>query len=65
MNRNDEDLIEIPLGENNFIEPAEYDGVQPTTLPGGELPAASVARASAARSASWFRLTSTATYGGR
>lgn len=33
MNRNDEDLIEIPLGANNFIEPAEYDGVQPTTFP--------------------------------
>jgi hypothetical protein len=33
MNRNDEDLIEIALGENNFIEPAEYDGVQPTTFP--------------------------------
>ena len=33
MNRNDEDLIEIPLGADNFIEPAEYDGVQPTTFP--------------------------------
>ncbi|MDX1493836.1 MAG: hypothetical protein R3253_07255 [Longimicrobiales bacterium] len=33
MNRNDEDLIEIPLGVNNRIEPAEYDGVQPTTFP--------------------------------
>jgi len=33
MNRNDEDLIEIPIGANNFIEPAEYDGVQPTTFP--------------------------------
>lgn len=33
MNRNDEDLIEIPLGENNFIEPAMYDGVQPTSFP--------------------------------
>jgi len=33
MNRNDEDLIEIALGENNFIEPAEYDGIQPTTFP--------------------------------
>jgi len=33
LNRNDEDLIEIPLGANNFIEPAEYDGVQPTTFP--------------------------------
>ncbi|MGE0159887.1 MAG: hypothetical protein AB7T31_10795 [Gemmatimonadales bacterium] len=33
MNRNDEELIEIPLGPNNFIEPAEYDGMQPTTFP--------------------------------
>lgn len=33
MNRNEEDLIEIPLGENNFIEPAMYDGVQPTSFP--------------------------------
>jgi hypothetical protein len=33
MNRNDEDLIEIPLGPDNFIEPAEFDGVQPTSFP--------------------------------
>jgi len=33
MNRNDEDLIEIPLGPDNFIEPAQYDGVQPTSFP--------------------------------
>ncbi|MGD8281966.1 MAG: hypothetical protein PVF69_12475, partial [Gemmatimonadota bacterium] len=33
MNRNEEDLIEIPLGENNFIEPAQYDGDQPTSFP--------------------------------
>lgn len=33
MNRNDEDLIEIPLGENNFIEPVEFDGMQPTSFP--------------------------------
>jgi len=33
MNRNDEDLIEIALGEDNFIEPAEFDGGQPTTFP--------------------------------
>ncbi len=33
LNRNDADLIEIPLGANNFIEPAMYDGVQPTTFP--------------------------------
>ncbi|MBM4184095.1 MAG: hypothetical protein FJ207_07680, partial [Gemmatimonadetes bacterium] len=33
MNRNEEDLIEIPLGPNNFIEPREFDGMQPTTFP--------------------------------
>ncbi len=33
MNRNDEDLIEIALGPDNFIEPAIYDGNQPTTFP--------------------------------
>jgi hypothetical protein len=33
MNRNDSDLIEIPLGEDNFIEPAQFDGVQPTSFP--------------------------------
>ncbi|MDH3422726.1 MAG: hypothetical protein OEN00_07015 [Gemmatimonadota bacterium] len=33
MNRNDEAVIEIPLGPNNFIEPAEYDGAQPTSFP--------------------------------
>ena len=26
------DVVEIPLGENNFIEPAEFDGMQPTTF---------------------------------
>jgi hypothetical protein len=33
MNRNEEELIEIPLGPNNFIEPAQYDGMQPTSFP--------------------------------
>lgn len=33
MNRNDEDLVEISLGPDNFIEPAEYDGAQPTSFP--------------------------------
>ena len=27
-----EGVVEIPLGENNFIEPAEFDGMQPTTF---------------------------------
>lgn len=33
MNRNDEAVIEIPLGVNNRIEPEQFDGVQPTTFP--------------------------------
>ena len=33
MNRNDEDVIEIALGRENFIEPAEFDGAQPTSFP--------------------------------
>lgn len=33
MNRNEEELIEIPLGPNNFIEPREFDGRQPTSFP--------------------------------
>jgi len=33
LNRNTEEVVDIPLGENNHIEPAEYDGVQPTHFP--------------------------------
>ena len=33
MNRNDADLVEIELGPDNFIEPAEFDGGQPTSFP--------------------------------
>lgn len=29
LNMNDE-VLEIPLGENNYIEPAQFDGMQPT-----------------------------------
>ena len=29
LNRN-ADVVEIPLGEDNFIEPAQFDGMQPT-----------------------------------
>lgn len=29
-NRNREEAPDIPLGENNYIEPAEFDGMQPT-----------------------------------
>lgn len=32
-NLNREETIEIPLGPNNFIEPKEYDGRQPTSFP--------------------------------
>jgi hypothetical protein len=33
MNRNDSDLVEIALGPDNFIEPAQYDGGQATSFP--------------------------------
>ena len=33
FNLNTEETIEIPLGPNNFIEPAEFDGMQPTYFP--------------------------------
>jgi hypothetical protein len=32
-NLNRQQTIEIPLGPNNFIEPKEYDGRQPTSFP--------------------------------
>jgi hypothetical protein len=32
-NLNATDVIEIPLGPNNFIEPKEFDGRQPTSFP--------------------------------
>ena len=31
MNRNEE-TVEIPIGENNFIEPAQFNGMQPTVF---------------------------------
>lgn len=31
-NRNSEETLEIPYGPDNFIEPARFDGVQPTTF---------------------------------
>ena len=34
INRNDEGM-DIPLGEGNRIEPAKYDGIQPTYFPPG------------------------------
>jgi hypothetical protein len=32
-NKNQEEIVDIPLGENNKIEPAQFDGVQPTHFP--------------------------------
>ncbi|MGH9200359.1 MAG: hypothetical protein ACRD2A_03885 [Vicinamibacterales bacterium] len=32
-NLNREELVEIPLGPDNFIEPKEFDGRQPTSFP--------------------------------
>lgn len=34
INRND-DPVEIPLGEGNYIEPAKWNGIQPTHFPAG------------------------------
>lgn len=34
LNRNPDEVIEIPLGEHNYIDPPRYDGVQPTTFLG-------------------------------
>ncbi|PCI77600.1 MAG: hypothetical protein COB20_07760 [SAR86 cluster bacterium] len=33
VNRNREEIVDIPLGPNNFIEPAMFDGAQPTHFP--------------------------------
>ena len=33
VNRNREEIVDIPLGPNNHIEPAQFDGVQPTHFP--------------------------------
>jgi len=34
LNRNLNDPVDIPVGERNYIEPAKYDGVQPTHFVG-------------------------------
>lgn len=34
FNLNTAESIEVPLGPDNFIEPAEFDGMQPTFFPG-------------------------------
>ncbi|MFT4861101.1 MAG: hypothetical protein ACI95C_000302 [Pseudohongiellaceae bacterium] len=33
VNRNREEIVDIPLGPNNRIEPAQFDGLQPTHFP--------------------------------
>ena len=33
MNRNTGELVDIPLGPNNYIRPTQFDGVQPTHFP--------------------------------
>ena len=33
MNRNTEEVVDIPIGEHNVIEPAEFNGKQPTHFP--------------------------------
>lgn len=33
LNRNTEEIVDVALGPNNFIEPRQYDGVQPTHFP--------------------------------
>lgn len=33
VNRNREEIVDIPLGPNNYIEPKQFDGVQPTHFP--------------------------------
>ena len=32
-NRNREEIVDIPVGPNNFLEPAQFNGVQPTHFP--------------------------------
>lgn len=33
MNRNTEEIVDIPLGPDNYLQPARFDGVQPTHFP--------------------------------
>ncbi|MHC4931730.1 MAG: hypothetical protein ACYTGV_06020, partial [Planctomycetota bacterium] len=33
LNLNTEEIVDIPIGENNYVEPAEYNGGQPTHFP--------------------------------
>ena len=38
LNRNTEEIVDIPLGPNNYIEPKQFDGVQPTHFPVYDFP---------------------------
>ena len=38
MNRNTEEIVEIPIGENNFLTPSEFNGMQPTYFPPVDYP---------------------------
>lgn len=33
MNRNTDEVVDVPLGPNNYIEPAQFDGAQPSHFP--------------------------------
>jgi|TARA_B100000315_G_scaffold127995_1_gene117716 hypothetical protein len=33
MNRNTDEIVDIPLGPNNYIQPVQFDGAQPTHFP--------------------------------
>jgi len=33
FNRNTQEIVEVPIGPDNFIEPAQFNGVQPTHFP--------------------------------
>ncbi len=33
MNRNTDEIVDIPLGPNNYIRPVQFDGAQPTHFP--------------------------------
>ena len=35
INRNTDEDVELPLGQSNYIEPVEFDGMQPTHFPAG------------------------------
>src|SRR5690606_36764728 len=34
-NRNQRHTVQVPLGPDNYIEPAKFDGMQPTSFPPG------------------------------